>query len=160
MTVTPCHGDDAKTFEPFRMDADLLRWLEDDNVGHIEMRAGYRAQTLSDTMVLQVLDIDEAERLFAANPGVPMPLDGELFRVSVLLLETCPDATQSMVGASGDVTFTAFDHSVGGRITGSARFDLVDARETGENAVVLAAGATLEFDMKVRRGAIYDDYAR
>ena len=161
LTVSPCQDHDAKTFAPFKMNADLLRWIEDDGVGQIEMRGGYRAQTLSDTIVLQVLDVAEAERQFAASPGTAMPLDNKLFRLSLLLLESCPDATQTMVGASGDVTFTAFDTSVGGHIEGSGRFDLIDARNTDDStAVPVAAGATLEFDFKVRRGSVYEDYTR
>lgn len=158
LTVSPCDNDEDRTFAPFRLEANFLRWLQDDGVGQIEMRTGYRARTLSDTMVLQVLDLDTVSRRWAEDPEVSLPLDDTLLRLSVLLLSTCPDAAQAIVGRGGGVRFTKFDTSVGGHIAGTATFDLVDARP--KDAAVMATGATLEFEFEVRRGAAYEDYTR
>jgi hypothetical protein len=158
LVVSPCRGDEPRTFEPYRFEAGFLRWAAAKDMGRIEMRDGFYAGTRSDTVVLEFPDTGEVRSRLATDPAAPLPLDGNLVRIGVVLNETCPDATQSLRAGPGTLTLSTFDTDVDGEIAGVATFDLVDARP-GADATVVAKDASLRFSMTVRDYPPYQEFA-
>jgi hypothetical protein len=160
-TVSPCVGQQAATFTPFRLDADLLDWSQGGPAGEVQMRAGWRSSTASDEVVLQVADVDGLRQQLKADPGGAVPIDDKTIRVSLSLVGRCPDSDQDIEGVNGTLTISSLDTSTGGRISGQATFDLVDVRPVVQNlgpVTVLAKGATLDFDFEVRNGILFQGF--
>jgi hypothetical protein len=155
LEIAPCKDKKTMRFEPFVLEADLLRWFGSEDVGSIEMRHGYRASTLSDTIVLQFQDTSKVKVGETA-------LDGKEVRLSLALLDTCPDFRQPLVASNGKLELKKFSLGEGGEIEGSAVFDLYDEREVSNHSEALpkAAGVTLDFKMKIRNGYPYEEFAR
>lgn len=160
LTVTPCRDDQPRTFAPYRLDAGLLRWFAAEGVGTLEARAGYRAATISDAIIVQFGDTEEVRRRLAADPSAAFAVDGSAVRLSLVLAETCPDATQPLVASAGTLTLSSFEPWKGGRIEGRGTVDLVDAREVAQDPAArpLVRGARVEFSMKVRSGPPHEDF--
>lgn len=159
LTISPCEDGLPRTFSPFVFRADLLRWFSAENVGTIEMRAGYRPSVISDEAVLQMADLRAIVEARTSNPNQAFPLDGQALRLSLSLLETCPDQRQPIEARDGEITFTRFEPWKGGSIAGFGRFALYDRRslEAGEKTP-LVKDVTFEFAMKVRSGPPYEDF--
>lgn len=155
LEIAPCKEKKAILFEPFVFEADLLRWFGSENVGSIEMRRGYRAATLSDTIVLQFQDTSKVK----LGENV---LDGKEIRLSLALLETCPDFRQPLVALNGKLVLERFSLGEGGEIQGNAVFDLYDEREVSysSEAHPKATAVTLDFRMKIRNGYPYVEFTR
>jgi hypothetical protein len=136
----------------------MLRWYQAGAFGDIEMRSGFRAPTLSDSAVLLLADVDTVRRRLADDPMTPLAIDGRDIRVSLAMPSSCPDSTQAIEGYDGSLTFMEFD--TGGRIAGSARFDLWDrrVRQAGTGGA-MAKDARMDFDFKVREGRPYEDFS-
>lgn len=161
LVLTPCEDGKPRTFNPFRFESDLLRWYGAGGSGQVEMRAGWKASTISDEAVLQFPDLDAVRAIVAA--GGEVPIDGRTARLSILLRATCPDASQAVVARNGSLTLSSLDTSTGGTIAGEGQFDLYDERalvQEGGPVEPLARGATLRFDMEVRRGTAYEGFSR
>ncbi len=160
LTVTPCRDHRPRTFAPFRFQAELLRWFAAEGVGTIEARAGYRAATISDALVIQFADTEEVMRLMASGPPVEVPVDGREVRLSLVLAERCPDTTMPLVASDGTLTLSSFEPWKGGHIEGEGVVDLVDARAAaGDLGTALRVrGARLAFSMKVRSGPPHEDF--
>jgi len=157
LTVSPCEDHQPRTFAPFHFEANLMRWFAAEGVATIEMRTGYRAVTISDIAVLQFADTDDVRRRFLQDPATRFSVDGDAIRLSVVLSQTCPDATQPLVAVSGSLTFREFEPWKGGHIAGEGTVVLADAR-SDRSAVLLAKDVRLAFSMKVRSGPPYEDF--
>lgn len=159
LLISPCSGDEDRLFAPFRFEADFLRWYEQGNIGFLEMRDGFRAATLSDAVYMHVSDVEELKRILDANPDATLELDGDFIRLTLILLDSCPDSTQTLLASHGRIRFEQFDNWLDGRIAGSASFDLIDGRTAGETAIIpVATNANLTFELEVRRGPPYQEY--
>lgn len=158
LTLTPCDGRSARTFEPFHRDFPFVRSLRSDGQPPwiLEMIAGERAVTESDVLVLQFADVAAVRKALDASPDHTLPIDGTQVRLSLALLETCPDATQSLEARSGTLRLDRFDPD--GGAAGLATFDLADRRVPGDPP--LATGARFEFDVAVRDRSPYQPYTR
>lgn len=160
LTVTPCRDHQPRTFAPYRLDAGLLRWFAAEGVGTLEARAGYRAATISDAVVVQFGDTEDVRRRLAADPSTVFAVDGSAIRLSLVLAETCPNATQPLVASAGTLTLSSFEPWRGGHIEGKGAVDLVDARQVADDptAPPLVRGARVEFSMTVRSGPPHEDF--
>ncbi len=159
LTLTPCTGDTPRTFTPFVLEGLLFRWAQAGNTGQIEIRDTWEAATLNNSVVVQMNDLASVRKQFADDPTLPLAIDGTLIRVSLDMVQTCPDATQDVEAESGTLQFTSLETGTDGRIVGTAKFDLIDrrARAAGKPATV-AKDATLTFDFSVRRGRPWEDF--
>lgn len=160
LTVTPCQDHQPRTFAPFRLEAELLRWFAAEGVGTLEARAGYRAATISDAIVVQFSDTDDIQRRVASDPSTAFTVDGDSIRLSLVLAETCPDSTQPLVGRAGTLTLSSFEPWKGGHIEGQGTADLYDSRAVARDPATppLVRGARFEFSMKVRSGPPHEDF--
>lgn len=161
LTIAPC-DDGPRTFEPFRCDFDRLAWIQTlDSAGTLELRRGHRSPSESDLLVLQFTDLATTRAAWNQAPGQPLALDDQTIRISLLLNERCPGQTQPLVARTGLLTLDAFDTEDGGRLTGRADFNLVDARmEAVGDAEVAGTGMHLTFDLGVRRGPPHEAFSR
>lgn len=161
LTISPCN-DGPRTFEPFRYDFDRLAWIQAiDDAGTLELRQGHRNPNESDLMVLQFTDLPATREAWTQAPDQPLALDDDGIRVSLLLNARCPDQTQPLVARTGTLYLDAFDTGDGGRLTGRAEFDLIDARDQDNpDAEVAGSGMHLFFDLGVRRGAPHEVFSR
>ncbi len=162
LTVTPCRDHQPRTFAPYRLDAGLLRWFAAEGVGTLEARAGYRAATISDALVVQFTDTGDVSRRLAADPSAVFAVDGSAIRLSLVPAETCPDATQPLVASAGVLTLSSFEPWKGGHIEGEGTVDLVDARAVAKDpaAPPLVRGARVGFSMTVRSGPPHEDFTK
>lgn len=160
LTVTPCRDHEPRTYAPFRLEAPLLRWFAAEGVGTLEARSGYRAATISDAMVVQFADTEAIRRRLASDPKTSFAVGGDAIRLSLVLAETCPDATQPIVASSGTVTLSSFEPWKGGHIEGEGTVDLADSRALAKDptAPLLVRGARFGFSMKVRAGPPHEDF--
>jgi len=161
LTLDPCKDGKPRTFEPFRFEADLLRWYGASGGGQVEMRRGWKASTMSDQAVLQFPDLDAVRARMDA--GEDVPIDGKVARMSIALRATCPGSGAALAARDGVMQVTSLDTSVGGRIAGAGTFDIWEERALAEpegTVEPLARGATLRFDMEVRRGTAYEGFSR
>lgn len=159
LTVMPCKDHGPRTFSPFRIYADLLRWFGAEGVGTIEARRGFRAATTSDAIIIQFADVEQILKGLAEDPDRYYEVDGKKIRVSLVLAETCPDATQPVVG-TGHLSFSVFEPWKGGHIAGGGKVSLYDARKEAEAAGsgLIVKDATLAFSMKVRSGPPHEEF--
>lgn len=153
--VSPCQNHDEKTFSPFRWEADFLRWHGVDVGGQIEIRKGFRPTTYSDLVVLDISDVATVQK--AMKDAKPVTIGGKDIRLSISLQQTCPDFTQVITATNGEIMFESFDPSLGGKISGHGRFDLIDQRR--ENNATLATNVEFVFSMTVRKGFSYTEFA-
>ncbi|NOZ01964.1 MAG: hypothetical protein GXP54_08770 [Deltaproteobacteria bacterium] len=159
LLVTPCTGEQERLFEPFRFQADFLRWYNNGKTGFVEMRKGFRAATMSDAVYLEVTDIGKLKGILDETPDAVIELQSGLVRISLVLAAACPDGNQPMVAGPGLVTFDSFGNHMDGTISGSASFDLFDGRTIGDpDPTPLARNAFLTFSMTVRRGPPYQEF--
>ncbi len=160
LTVTPCRDHQPRTFAPYRLDAGLLRWFSAEGVGTLEARSGYRAATISDAFVVQFGDTEDVRRRVAEDPSTGFAVDGKAIRLSLVLAETCPNATQPLVASAGTLILSSFEPWKGGHIEGEGMVDLVDARQVADDpaAPPLVRGARVVFSMKVRSGPPHEDF--
>lgn len=162
LTIDPCSDGKARVFAPvYRMEANLLQLVGSTPVGQIEMRSGFRVRTVSDDALLVIDDVPAVKNALQADPATVFPIDGKRIKLALSPGETCPDATQSLVALNGTLSFGSFDTHDWGIIKGSATFDLVDGRTLDDPVpTVLAAGVSLQFEMEIRNGINFEDFAR
>lgn len=160
LTVMPCRDRQPRTFAPFRLEAGLLRWFAAEGVGTLEARSGYRASTISDALVVQFEDTEGIRRRLAADPTDPFTVDNQKIRLSLVLAETCPDATQPIVASGGTLTLSSFEPWMGGHIEGEGHVDLVDGRALAKDPGTppLVRRAQVKFSMKIRSGPPHEDF--
>jgi hypothetical protein len=144
LTVTPCADGKARIWKPFRMEMDRLSWNRPaPDVGILTLQRGFRDPNGSDLLVLEFRDIEGLETMVREQPGSEVPLP-EAGRLSLSLNLTCPDKREPLESGAGRLRLEAFDLSFGGRIAGTAWFDLADARQ-GEEADPAGIGMMLDF---------------
>jgi hypothetical protein len=131
LTMAPCRDSTPRTFAPVDFTFDRVSWTRQGALATMQMRRGWRDPTASDLVVLQFSDVAAVKALWEASPDTPFAFDG-LARVALVLNQRCPDAVQPLEARSGTMELVGFDLAVGGFITGTARFDLVDTRAAAD----------------------------
>jgi len=162
LTVDPCRGDAARTFEPFSCEFDRMAWIHlVDEAGSIEMRRGSRTPTTSDLLVLQFADLEGVIADWEADPTLPLAIDNDRIRIALVLNQRCPDQVQSLVVRDGVLILDSLEPRQGGHIAGHATFDLVDDRlDPADPGTPAGPAMDLVFDMTVRHGYPQDAFTR
>jgi len=144
LTVDPCGDGKPRTWQPFRMEMDRLSWNRPtSDVGILTLQRGFRDPNRTDLVVLEIRDVEGLEARVREQPGIEAPLP-EAGRLSLSMNETCPDGREPLETRTGRLRLESFDLSFGGRIAGTAWFDLEDTRQE-EEAVPAGIGMRLDF---------------
>lgn len=146
LTVDPCADGSPRTWQPVRLEMDRLVWDRPvADVGILTLQAGFRDPNGTDLAVLEFHDVEALEARARKEPGFEMPLP-DAGRLSLSMNGSCPDARTSLVTRQGRIRLDRFDLSFGGRIAGTAWFDLWDPRNS-EGSPPAGVGMTLDFSV-------------
>lgn len=146
LIVDPCANGKPRIWQPFRLEMDRLIWDRPvADVGILTLQAGYRDPNRTDLAVMEFRDVDALEARVRVEPGLELPLP-DAGRLSLSMNGSCPDAREPLVTRGGRIRLDRFDLSFGGRIAGTAWFDLEDPRNAGDSPPVGVA-MTLDFSV-------------
>lgn len=144
LTVDPCRDGSPRTWQPFRLQMDRLIWNRPDaTVGILTLQAGFGDPNGTDLAVLEFRDVEVLEERVRQQPGLELPLP-DVGRLSLSVHASCSDAREPLVSQGGWIRLDQFDLSFGGRLAGTARFDLRDPR-LGEDSQPVGTEMVLEF---------------
>jgi hypothetical protein len=144
------NGTDA-TFAPFSLNLDFFALEQLGSASFIRMQHGGQPLHRTDALVVYVDDAIYVQHRL----GQPIPVDNPQVRITLHVMGSCPDTTQSMSAHKGYITFDKFGMTAGAKVKTRFHFDLIDDR-TGELVGYNFSGKA---DFEVRVGQPYTHFS-
>ncbi|MGM0577502.1 MAG: hypothetical protein ACQEXJ_17390 [Myxococcota bacterium] len=158
LSLSSCeHLEEPRVFEPFELPLTFMGLVRERDRVQIRMAPAERLAADDDQVVIFVPDLSAARDAIAADGQAVLPLgpgteaDDSVARVGLSLHDSCPEAVQPLVSASGELVFTRLGVKKGQQVVGTMTFELEDKR-TG---ALVGVGFQGVFDFQVEVGTPY-----